>query len=154
MQKKHSVWGAGPKIVSSTLVYLSLVLLIDNHLLPVAVQKKLLTLYLLSTILLTLGIFIWFIAARTIFIIYKRDTLYRDGLYKYCRHPLYANFIFILTPGFCLLANSWLILTTPVFMYFSFRYFIKEEEQQLITQFGAVYIQYKKEVNCVIPKFY
>ncbi|CQR75030.1 hypothetical protein SpAn4DRAFT_4394 [Sporomusa ovata] len=37
-------------------------------------------------------------------------------------------------------------------MYFAFKYFIKEEEQGLIQQFGEDYIQYQKDVNSLIPK--
>jgi protein-S-isoprenylcysteine O-methyltransferase Ste14 len=156
MQKNNSMWGSGPKIIGSTLVYLAVILCIDTLYQPPAIirPEKIIILYILSTLLLILGIAIWFVAGRTIVMMYKLDSLYQEGLYKFCRHPLYANFIFILSPGFSLLANSWLILTTPVFMYLSFKYFIKEEERYLIEQFGQAYIQYKQDVNSVFPKLF
>lgn len=155
MQKNNSVWGVGPKIISSTVVYFALTLSIDKiiHRFTITSEAALL-LYCLSGILITIGLIIWVIGARTIFMMYKLDFLYRDGLYAFCRHPLYANFILILFPGFCLLANSWLVLTTPFFMYFAFKLFIKEEEQCLIEQFGEAYIQYQTEVNSIVPKFH
>jgi protein-S-isoprenylcysteine O-methyltransferase Ste14 len=112
-----------------------------------------LPLYIISGALIIVGVVIWIIAARTIFMMYELDRVYKDGLYACCRHPLYANFIFVLIPGFCLPANSWLILSTPIFMYIVFKIHIREEEQSLIEQFGEAYLEYKKEVNSVFPKF-
>ncbi|MBU2700140.1 protein-S-isoprenylcysteine O-methyltransferase Ste14 [Sporomusaceae bacterium BoRhaA] len=155
MQKNNSVWGVGPKIVTSTLVYLALTLYIDEifHCFAI-VSEKIFMLYFLSGILITIGLVIWVIAARTIFMMYKLDSLYKGGLYSFCRHPLYANFILILVPGLCLLTNSWIVFTTPFFMYLAFKYFIKEEEQCLIKQFGKTYIEYKEKVNSIVPKFH
>ncbi|VBB09577.1 phospholipid methyltransferase [Lucifera butyrica] len=155
MPKKDSIWGVGPQIAISTLIYLVLMLYIDKiiHNLTI-ISEEFSILHFLSGILIITGFVIWFIAVRTIFTMYKLDYLYRDGFYAFCRHPLYADFIVILVPGFCLLSNSWLVLTTPFFMYLAFRYFIKKEEQHLIEQFGEAYIQYKQEVNAIIPKIH
>lgn len=153
MAKRNSVWGVGPKIIISMLAYLVLVVYLNEtfHRYAVISQQTELARFLGGT-LVAVGLVIWIIAGRTIFKMYKAGTLYRGGLYAFCRHPLYANFILILVPGICLLKNSWIVLTTPLFMYLAFRYFIREEERGLIEQFGEAYLQYKREVNAIVPK--
>lgn len=153
MPQKNSIWGVGPKLLAATGCYFGLAVLLDHQLAGSAtIAADPVSLYAVGAILLTAGLVIWVIAARTIFKMYKLDRLYRQGLYAYCRHPLYANFILTIVPGFCLFFNSWLILTTPLFMYLAFKALIRSEEQGLIDHFGAAYTQYKKEVNAVFPR--
>lgn len=152
--QKNSIWGIGPKLLSSTLIYFSIMLYIDKIKLHIPViSEKTWIIYFFSGTLIAIGLVILMIVMRLIFAIYSLGFLYRKGFYASCRHPLYANFILILVPGICLLYNSWIILTTPVFMYFAFKHFIIAEEQGLIEQFGEDYIRYRKEVNSLIPKF-
>lgn len=152
--RKNSIWGSGPKLLSSTLVYFAIVLYIDKiYLQNFAISNSIWIINFISGTLLAIGLVILIIVIRLIFTIYKSGFLYRKGIYALCRHPLYANFIFILVPGLCLRFNSWIILTTPVFMYIVFKHFIKDEEQGLIEQFGEDYIQYRKDVNSLVPKF-
>ncbi|MEN6622959.1 MAG: cytochrome c biogenesis protein ResB [Smithella sp.] len=149
--RKNSIWGSGPKLLSSTLIYFAAVLYIDKiYLQNSIISNKIWVINFLSGTLTAIGLVILIILIRLIFTIYKSGFLCRKGIYGFCRHPLYANFIFVLVPGFCLRFNSWIILTTPVFMYFSFKHYIKQEEQGLIEQFGEDYIQYRKEVNLLL----
>lgn len=153
MPQKNTIWGVGPKLLIVTVAYFCLVIAADAHLAPAArITAQPAWLNAAAAVLLAAGIVIWIIAVRTIFLMYKQEHLYRQGLYAYCRHPLYANFILTVVPGFCLLFNSWLVITTPVFMYFAFKVLIRAEEQGLIDSFGAAYIKYKMEVNAVFPK--
>jgi protein-S-isoprenylcysteine O-methyltransferase Ste14 len=91
------------------------------------------------------------IAARTIFMMYKLDHLYREGLYAYCRHPLYADLILLVVPGAALLANSWAALTAVPFAYLAFRLFIREEERGLIAAFGDEYNPLQKRNQRHLP---
>lgn len=151
MKQQNSIWGAGPKIVATTLLYFALALYSGRlaGLPPIAADP--LALRLLGAVLLAAGGVVWIIAARTIFMMYKLDRLYREGLYAYCRHPLYADLILLVVPGAALLANSWAALTAVPFAYLAFRLFIREEERGLIAAFGDEYIRYKKEINAVFP---
>ena len=152
--RKYSIWGSGPKLLSSTLVYFAVILYIDKiYLQSSVISNKIWIINFISGTLISIGLVILIIVIRLILRIYKSGFLYRKGIYTFCRHPLYANFIFILVPGLCWQFNSWIILTTPIFMYIVFKYFIKDEEQSLIEQFGEDYIQYRKEVNSLVPKF-
>lgn len=152
MKQRNTVWGVGPKFVAVSTLYLAIVYTAGRlaGLPPVAADP--LPLQLLGAVLLAAGGVVSVVAARTIFMMYKLDRLYRAGLYARCRHPLYADFISLVAPGVCLLLNSWPALTAPFFMYLAFRRLIGQEERGLITAFGDEYLQYKSEVNAVFPK--
>lgn len=151
--RKKSIWGIGPKLLSSTLIYFVIMFYISSTDFQIAVASEQIgAIHLVSIALLAIGIINWLVLGRLVVSIYRAGILYRKGIYAFCRHPFYANFIFVLVPGLCLFFNSWLILTTPLFMYFLFKYFINEEEAELIKQFGDAYLQYRQEVNALVPR--
>ena len=153
MERKPSIWGIGPKLVVSTMIYAVMMFGADLYFGCLAITTDHTEwLRTVGTILVAAGGIIWGITVWTIFKMHKLDHLYRQGLYAYCRHPLYANFIFLLVPGLCRFANSWQVLTTPLFMCFAFHHFIKEEEEKLIALFGDAYLQYRQEVNALLPR--
>ncbi len=151
MKQRNTIWGVGPKFALVSAAYLFVAYIAGRlaKLPPVAADP--LPLQIIGSILLAAGCVVWVIAVRTVFMMYKLDRLYRDGLYAYCRHPLYADFILLVVPGVSLLLNSWPVLTVPFFMYLAFRVLIREEERGLIAAFGDEYVRYKNEVNAVLP---
>ena len=75
-----------------------------------------------------------------------------SGLHRYVRHPLYlGTFVFIwgwflLSPSITfLISNCIITIYTLIGLHF--------EEEKLIREFGDGYIQYKKKVPRLIPKF-
>jgi protein-S-isoprenylcysteine O-methyltransferase Ste14 len=82
---------------------------------------------------------------------YDADELVTDGVYRYCRHPLYASWVVFIGPGIALLLESWLALTTAIFMYLLLRILVKKEEAYLETIFGSRHREYKKKVRCIMP---
>lgn len=75
-----------------------------------------------------------------------------DGVHKYVRHPLYlGTFVFIwglllVYPYLSLLiANSIITIYTLIAIRF--------EEQKLVEEFGAAYLQYKKQVPMILPNW-
>lgn len=77
--QKNSIWGSGPKLLSSTLVYFAIVLYIDKIKLQIPViSEKIWIIYFLSGILVTIGLVIWIIVTRLIFVLYKWGRLYRN----------------------------------------------------------------------------
>ena len=75
-----------------------------------------------------------------------------SGLHRYVRHPLYLGtfaFIwgwFLLSPSLTFLISN-CIITTYTLIGLQF------EEEKLIREFGDEYIQYKKKVPRLLPKF-
>lgn len=56
-----------------------------------------------------------------------------------------------MVPGIVLVVNSWIGLTTPIFMYLILRKLVKKEEIYLESVFGSEYFDYKKKVPCILP---
>lgn len=74
-----------------------------------------------------------------------------DGVFRCCRHPVYASFVVFLVPGIFLILNSWLGLTTPIFMYTILCILVRKEEKYLENVFGVEYVEYKKRVPIILP---
>lgn len=82
---------------------------------------------------------------------YKQDRLSTSGPFKICRHPIYAAWIFFLVPGAAFVANSLLTFSTPLAMYFLFKWLIKKEDRYLEERFGAAYRRYRQSTPEIMP---
>lgn len=78
----------------------------------------------------------------------------KEGFYKYLRHPSYTASLLTFL-GLGLFLNNWaslVLIFIPTFLAFSYR--IKIEEEALVEQFGAEYIEYRKSTKRLIPFIY
>lgn len=73
-----------------------------------------------------------------------------SGLNKWVRHPLYTTTLLVMIGVVLLQANTAMLgITMVTFIYVLIG--IQLEERKLIKEFGAEYLQYKKEVRMLIP---
>ncbi len=79
-------------------------------------------------------------------------TLVRTGMHSKVRHPIYSGTILILIGMFlyhptdiALITDLIIFIYLPVGIYF--------EERKLIKTFGDEYLEYKKQVPSIVPKF-
>jgi protein-S-isoprenylcysteine O-methyltransferase Ste14 len=81
----------------------------------------------------------------------ERQSIIRDGPYRYIRHPSYTGALLTLT-GIGLAIQSWGALLILVLIFgFAYGYRILVEEKALVTHIGEEYIAYMKETNMLIP---
>jgi protein-S-isoprenylcysteine O-methyltransferase Ste14 len=79
------------------------------------------------------------------------QRLIKDGLYQYVRHPYYL-FLLIEILGFTLIPNTYYtFLCCLIFYTYAVYVRIYYEEKALIEKFGQEYIDYKRDVSCLIP---
>ena len=153
MKEKMSRWGVGPTFASLSIGYWLVTLAISRYFHPVfqigPVPHWLL--FVPGEVLMAIGVPFYIISARVVMRAYNADKLVTDGVYRYCRHPLYASWVVFIIPGFVLLLNSWIALTTPIFMYFVLHRLVRKEETYLERVFGSEYLGYKKNVPCILP---
>ncbi len=153
MTEKISRWGVGPVFAFWSVGYGIIMLAISRWFAPVFeinfIPRR--VVMGVGIALLAIGVPFFIRSVKTVMKAYNADRLVIDGTFKYCRHPLYASWVVFLVPGIVLLANSWLGLTTPVFMYAVLRSLVGKEEVYLESVFGQEYLEYKNKVPCILP---
>jgi protein-S-isoprenylcysteine O-methyltransferase Ste14 len=108
-------------------------------------------LLILGILLIMIGIPFYVMAGFTVMRAYDAGKLVTGGIYRLCRHPLYAAWVVLIVPGINLIINSWIGLSTPLFMYIVLRILVKREDMYLQERFGREYIEYKNRVPAILP---
>ena len=103
--------------------------------------------------LIVIGIPVFLVPGLTIDRYFERGELATKGLYSYIRHPIYGSWIVFIVPGAVFLSNSLIGFLIPILMYAVFKIFIPEEDRYLEEKFGQRFLDYKKNVGAVFPKF-
>ena len=148
-----SRWGIGGKLILFSLPY-AIAVKILTLMYPNLFEIRVLPykyMVIVSSLFLLIGVTFLIKSAYEFTIGFNAGKLLTDGMYSIVRNPIYSAWIFFLIPGFALLLKSWLVLTTTVITYLVFKYFIREEEKYLENKFGKRYLQYKSQVNQIVP---
>ena len=153
MVEKMSRWGVGPIFAGLSIGYAIVLFAISRHYHPFFKISFLPGWFLsaLGIILIMIGVPFFLISVKTAMRAYNADALVTDGIFRYCRHPLYAAWVVFIVPGIVFLLKSWIMLTTPIFMYLILRLLVKKEEVYLENVFGSEYREYKERVPCILP---
>ena len=156
MIEKMSRWGVGPIFAFLSISYGMIMLVISRYFHP-AFQIPFVPYWLLcilGIVLILIDVPFFIISVKTVMKAYNSDKLVTDGIYGCCRHPLYSAWVVLIVPGIVFLANSWIGLTAPLFMYFLLCKLVTKEEVYLEHVFGSEYIKYKNKVPCILPVGY
>ncbi|NOZ60565.1 MAG: isoprenylcysteine carboxylmethyltransferase family protein [Calditrichaeota bacterium] len=148
-----SRWGVGPVFAGLSILFSLIPLSISFYFFPFFQIK------FIPQIILTISGIIFILTGLTIFLIsyftvdsaYYQGKFVRTGVYRCCRHPLYASWVIFTVPGMVLIVNSWLGLTAPVFMYFLLRKLVQKEETYMEQKFGNVYTEYRRRTPGILP---
>ena len=153
MEEKMSRWGVGPIFAFLSISYGLISLAVSRYFYPLFridfVPYGFLA--VLGVVLVLFGFVFFIISVKTVMRAYNANKLVTGGIFRCCRHPLYASWVVFIVPGIVFLANSWLGLTAPVLMYVILRILVKKEELYLERVFGSEYLEYKKKVPCILP---
>jgi len=76
--------------------------------------------------------------------------LVMKGPYRLCRHSMYTS-AYVYCIGIFLLSGYWLIELCLLFMVTVSAFRIRDEERQLVRQFGPTYVDYMKKVSAFVP---
>ena len=153
MPEKMSRWGVGPVFAALSIAYGLIMLVLTFYYYPFFQMQILPYTFFagVAIVLFLFGLPFFLLSVVSVMRAYNADRLVINGVYRCCRHPLYASWVVFLAPGIALLVNSWLGLTAPVFMYFVLRRLVQKEEIYLENTFGAEYLDYKKKVPRILP---
>lgn len=143
----------GPIYFTLSICYGIIVIVLSRYFYPVfeinILPRR--SLIIFGIALIAIGIPFWIISIISVMRAYNADKLVTDGIYRCCRHPVYASWTVFIIPGVVLLSNSWIGLTIPIFMYFLLRKLVKKEEIYLESIFGSEYLHYRQKVPCILP---
>jgi len=81
------------------------------------------------------------------------DTLNTTGIYSIVRHPLYVGNFFMWIGPAILTGNLWFIIGFCLFYWVYYERIMFAEEQFLRKKFGAIYLEWSKNVPAFIPKY-
>jgi protein-S-isoprenylcysteine O-methyltransferase Ste14 len=145
--------GAGPKIGIIVLPWLagSIFLTLKFRNAFVFSDNAARTLSLIGFGWLIVGIIIYLLTVPVLLKGLKTTKLMKTGTFYLCSNPLYSSIILFILPGISLMMNSWLVLTTSVIAFASFRIFIKCEYEELEKFFGDDYRKYRKVTPEIFP---
>ena len=81
------------------------------------------------------------------------DHIVTNGLYKYCRHPLYAADI-VMAWTTAIAINSLLVFSIALWFTLILLTWAKLEEKGLEEKFGQIYRDYKRATPTMIPRLH
>ncbi len=107
--------------------------------------------YVFSAIFIIFGLYLWISAGIQVDKCILKGVLATKGIYGIVRNPIYSGILFVIS-GVCIACQSWLLLICILFSYLILKILLRKEDIVLIEVFGEKYIQYKKQVNSILPK--
>ncbi len=108
--------------------------------------------YIFGALAFILGLYLWISAGRQVDKCISNGILATRGVYGIVRNPIYSGILFVIS-GVSLACESWLLLLCIPVSYIILKILLRKEDVILIEAFGEKYIQYKKQVNSILPKF-
>ena len=148
-----SRWGVGPQFVLYSIAFsiipFSITMFYRQIFRITFIPQIILT--SIGIVLIVIGLVIYFVSYFVVNKAFDKGELVTTGIFRCCRHPLYASWVIFTVPGIILIVNSWLGLTVPLFMYFVLLKLVRKEEDFLIEKFGDEYRKYQSDVPAIWP---
>ena len=153
MTTRLSRWGVGPRIFSGAFGALIFAAAATYHWPEVCrvyrVPRSVAV--TIAMALFVIGIVLWLAGVVSVMKAYNRDQLVTSGVYRLVRHPIYSAWIVLILPGVAFLARSWPLLLVPLVAYAAFKLLIHREDDNLRERYGQAYVDYRAQVNELIP---
>jgi len=102
-------------------------------------------------VLLVIGLSCYLLAFRQLRRAARAGRLATGGMFRCCRHPIYASWILVILPGLSLVLGTVLALAVVPYALLVFRLFIGDEERELEGRFGEAYRAYRGYTPALIP---
>ena len=148
----QKIFGVGPRGAAISLALLALFAWVDSRVpLPALTVNEGLTKTVgILLIILGIGLHCW--AFFTLHNWWSDDELCTSGPFKYFRHPMYAAWISLISPGIAFYLNAWLFLCWVILLHPIWHTLVKKEETTMMSTFGKIYGDYAKRTGRFIPK--
>ena len=152
MKTGLNFFGAGPKIGRIALPWLVITIVLtllygDIFAFTTGTGK---TLLIIGAAVVFCGLTMYILTVPKLMKGLKETRLVTTGTFALCCNPLYASIILLIIPGVSLMMNSWLVLTTSLVAYITFKRAIRSEYEEMTKFFGEEYIKYRQAT----PEFF
>jgi protein-S-isoprenylcysteine O-methyltransferase Ste14 len=152
INKIQKIFGVGPMGAVISLVLLSLFAWVDsrNSIPILTTNYGLKNAVGITLVILGLGYHFW--TFSTLRHWWAHDGLCTSGPFKYVRHPMYAAWISLISPGIAIYLNSWLFVFWVILLHPIWHKLVKKEETIMMSTFGKVYGDYAEKTGRFFPK--
>jgi protein-S-isoprenylcysteine O-methyltransferase Ste14 len=113
---------------------------------------------IIGLVIMVLGLIIRITSMLTLSKYYTRtlvmvdeQTIVKNGIYKYIRHPGYLGTILIWCSAGVAMENSIVTIITSILILVAYYYRISNEEKMLVNTFGEKYKEYKQHTWRLLP---
>ena len=155
--QKLPLFGVGPYIIYGIAMLNIIGIILFVYVLKIGKLDEpwTLILHIVGTILIVLGIAIWYIGALRSDMddSITENKLQTKGIYSWVRNPMYSGCWIALSGGLLMWHNVWLLMFPVIDWLIMTVALINTEEKWLLDLYGDEYIEYKKTVNRCIPWF-
>jgi protein-S-isoprenylcysteine O-methyltransferase Ste14 len=145
-------WGVGPIYAAGSIVFVAILSSVNISIFPALTMSYNPFVYVCGIGLIVVGVAILVIALVQVHSAFGSRRLVTTGVYAYVRDPVYAVWLLFIVPGLILITEMSLLTIALFLMYSLLKAVIGREEAYMELTFGKEYLQYKSEVNSVIPK--
>lgn len=153
--QKLPMFGIGPYLIYGIAFLNALVIVLAFYVFKVGIMEDIWiwAFRIAGTIMIVLGIVIWFIAAMRSGMDENitGNKLKTDGIYSWVRNPMYTGCWFIII-GASFMWHNWLLIPMILVDWIIMTIVLRNtEEKWLLDLYGEEYAEYKKHVNRCIP---
>jgi protein-S-isoprenylcysteine O-methyltransferase Ste14 len=145
-------WGVGPIYAAGSIAFVAILSSVNISIFAELAMPYNPFVYVCGIGLIAVGVAILVIALVQVHSAFGSRRLVTCGVYAYLRDPVYAVWLLFIVPGLILITGMLLLTIAPFLMYSLLKAVIGREEAYMELTFGKEYLQYKSEVNSVIPK--
>lgn len=103
-------------------------------------------------VLLTLGLSLYLVALCQLKRATRAGRLATRGLFRCCRHPIYAAWLFFILPGLSFLVGILIAFAVVPYAFLMFRILIPGEQRHLERRFGEAYREYRLRTGALLPR--
>lgn len=104
-------------------------------------------LWVLSTVVLTVGVVVWGWSVALILTRVRAGELVTTGPYSVVKHPLYTTVALLVLPWLGFLFDTWLGAVLGIALYVGSRLYAPAEEAELAERFGPAWDAYRRSAK-------
>ncbi len=151
MKRKNGFWGAGRGLLIINLSVLVLLFIVEKLFLDKKFSFNFKGRLIIALALSVSGFFIYVYILKKLKSALKKGILLKNSFFRVVRHPAYSLWLYFFIPAFLLFTGNAIYSILFLTYILSFKLYIKDEEEELVSKFGEEYLVYRENVPQIFP---